>query len=54
MLKEFLDYYHGVRTHLGLEKDAPEPRAVQAQDVGPVVVESVLGGLNHRYYREVA
>ena len=54
VLKEYLDYYHGSRTHLGLEKDAPEPRAVQTKDVGPVVREPVLGGMHHRYYREAA
>ena len=54
VLKEYLAYYHRSRTHLGLEKDAPEPRAVQAQDVGPVASEPVLGGLHHRYYREAA
>ena len=42
------------RTHLGLEKDAPETRAVQATEVGPVVSEPVLGGLHHRYYRQAA
>ena len=54
VLKEYLAYYHRSRTHLGLEKDAPEPRAAQATDVGPVVSEPVLGGLHHRYYREAA
>jgi len=54
VLKAYLAYYHRSRTHLGLEKDAPEPRAIQAQDVGPVVSEPVLGGLHHRYYREAA
>jgi len=42
------------RTHLGLEKGAPEPRAVQDQDIGPVVAEPVLGGLHHRYYCKAA
>ena len=54
VLKEYLAYYHRSRTHLGLEKDAPEPRAVQTQDVGPVASEPVLAGLHHRYYREAA
>jgi putative transposase len=27
VLKEYLAYYHESRTHLGLGKDAPEPRA---------------------------
>lgn len=28
VLREYLDYYHETRTHLGLEKDCPEPRKV--------------------------
>ncbi len=54
ILKEYLDYYHKSRTHLGLEKDAPESRTIQTPEVGPVVAEPVLGGLHHRYYREAA
>jgi len=54
VLKEYLAYYHGSRTHLGLEKDAPEPRAVQPQDIGPVASKPVLGGLHHRYCRDAA
>lgn len=54
VLKEFLVYYHGSRTHLGLEKDAPNPRAVEVLSTGPVVGKSVLGGLHHRYYRDAA
>ena len=45
--------YH-YRTHLGLEKDTPEPRPIQNQGVGPVDREPILGGLHHRYYREAA
>ena len=54
ILKEYLAYYHESRTHLGLEKDAPETRAIQTPDIGPVASRSVLGGLHHRYYREAA
>jgi len=54
VLKEYLVYYHESRTHLGLEKDSPEPRAIQGQDVGPVDSKPVLGGLHHRYYRKAA
>ncbi len=54
VLKEYLAYYHRSRTHLGLEKETPVPRAIQAPDVGPVASEPVLGGLHHRYYREAA
>ncbi len=49
-----LGYYHRSRTHLGLEKDCPEPRAIELQEVGPVVSEPVLGGLHHRYFRRAA
>ena len=52
--RECLAYYHESRTHLGLGKDAPEPRPIQNQDVGPVASEPVLGGLHHRYYRQAA
>jgi len=54
ILKEYFSYYHESRTHLGLEKDAPETRAIQAPDVGSVVSEPVLGGLHHSYYRQAA
>jgi len=54
VLKEYLAYYHESRTHLGLDKDAPEPRPVQPPHEGPFISEPVLGGLHHRYYREAA
>jgi putative transposase len=54
LLKEYLAYYHESRTHLGLEKDSPEPRAIQPQEVGPVASDPVLGGLHHRYCRKAA
>jgi transposase InsO family protein len=54
VLKEYLAYYHESRTHLGLEKDAPNSRPIQSPDVGPVSSHPVLGGLHHRYYREAA
>ena len=54
VLRKYIAYYHESRTHLGLEKDAPESRAVQAQDVGPVASKPILGGLHHRYYRDAA
>jgi putative transposase len=54
VLKEYLVYYHVTRTHLGLAKDCPEPRAVQDRDAGPVVSAPALGGLHHRYDRDAA
>ena len=37
LLRNYLTYYHGCRTHLSLEKDAPEPRAVERVDQGRIV-----------------
>ena len=54
VLKEYLGYYHESRTHLGLEKDPPESRPIQSQDVVPVAREDILGGFHHRYWREAA
>jgi transposase InsO family protein len=54
VLRQYLDYYHRSRTHLGLEKDCPEPRSVELPEVGPLHSEPVLGGLHHRYFRQVA
>src|SRR5262249_5827602 len=36
-LRGYLRYYHGSRTHLALEKDAPEPRAIELPGNGRVV-----------------
>ena len=36
-LRSYLRYYHGSRTHLALEKDAPEPRAIELPERGRVV-----------------
>jgi putative transposase len=54
VLARYVSYYHGARTHLALEKDAPTPRRVQASTEGPVVAFVEVGGLHHRYERRVA
>jgi putative transposase len=53
-LRSYLGYYHGSRTHLALEKDAPEPRAVEPPERGEVVTMPQVGGLHHRYLRRAA
>jgi transposase InsO family protein len=53
-LQSYLRYYHGSRTHLALEKDAPEPRAVEPPDLGRIVALPLVGGLHHRYIRRAA
>jgi len=37
IIGRFLSYYHQSRTHLALDKDAPEPRAIHNVDHGPVI-----------------
>jgi Integrase core domain len=54
MLARYISYYHGARTHLSLEKDAPIPRRVQVPTEGRVVMFSEVGGLHHRYKRRAA
>ena len=49
-----VELYHQSRTHLSLEKDAPESRPVQPPEVGRVVAVPQVGGLHHRYERRVA
>jgi hypothetical protein len=42
------------RTHLGLEKECPVPRAVEPPEIGPIRMLPILGGLHHRHFREAA
>jgi hypothetical protein len=51
ILRKYLEYYHGSRTHLALDKDAPEPRKTESIDGGKVVALSMVGGFHHRYTR---
>jgi transposase InsO family protein len=54
LLTAYLTYYHGARTHLALEKDAPTSRRVQTPTEGHVVAFPEVGGLHHRYERRAA
>ena len=54
ILKSYLAYYTNSRTHLSLDKDAPQSRLVCSGDVGPVVAIPEVGGLHHRYERRAA
>jgi len=54
LLRDYLAYYHGSRTHLSLDKDSPEPREVESPDQGRVVEFPMVGGLHHRYRRLAA
>lgn len=54
ILTRYFRYYLKCRTHLSLAKDAPEPRAVQAPNLGPVIEYPEVGGMHHRYERTAA
>jgi putative transposase len=55
LLRRYLsEYYHGCRTHLSLDKDSPEPRAVEPPEVGEVIELPLVGGLHHLYTRRAA
>ena len=51
LLSEYLAYYHGDRTHLGVKKDAPMARSVELRPAGASAVRARrrVGGLYHRY-----
>ncbi|MBI5543265.1 MAG: transposase [Deltaproteobacteria bacterium] len=56
LLREYQSaYYNSSRTHLGLDKDTPEPRPVQPPNPNDVILGfPILGGLHHRYERRAA
>ena len=49
VLKNYVEYYNTVRTHLGLEKGTPASRSVKA--TGAIKSRPYLGGLHHEYVR---
>jgi transposase InsO family protein len=49
ILKTYISYYNGARTHLSLKKDAPIPRSIEW--IGRISSIPVLGGLHHQYCR---
>jgi len=51
-LRRYFHYYHNHRTHLGLNKDSPEPREVQSD--GEIDRVAVANGLHHFYFRKAA
>jgi putative transposase len=54
LLRDYLLYYHSARTHLSLNKDSPERRAMERLDQGRIVETPMVGGLHHRYSRLAA
>lgn len=51
VLWSYFEYYHNDRTHLSLEKDAPDGRPIQCRPAGKCKIIDLprIGGLHHRY-----
>jgi transposase InsO family protein len=54
ILTAYFAYYHRARTHLSLNKDAPDVRPVELPAAGRIVQIPEVGGLHHRYVRHAA
>src|SRR3989454_7945061 len=54
LLTRYFAYYHRARTHLSLDKDAPDARPVELASAGRIVQLPEVGGLHHRYQRQAA
>jgi transposase InsO family protein len=52
ILTRYLVYYHQARTHLALDKDAPDVRPIALPSIGKIVQLPEVGGLHHRYVRQ--
>jgi len=53
ILQSYAAYYTDSRTHLSLDKDAPQSRPL-SPPVGRVTAVPQVGGLHHRYERRAA
>jgi putative transposase len=51
ILSSYLQYYRESRTHLSLERNAPNPREVEPRSRGEVFAIPQVGGLHHRHSR---
>jgi putative transposase len=54
ILARYFSYYHRARTHLALEKGAPDGRPVELPEAGRIMQIPEVGGLHHRYVRRAA
>jgi transposase InsO family protein len=52
ILRSYIHYYNTQRTHLGINKDSPEPRGVQT--MGEIDKVAVANRLHHYYFRYAA
>ena len=54
ILTAYFAYYHRARTHLSLDKDAPDGRTIEPAALGAIISVAEVGGLHHRYVRRAA
>ena len=54
ILSAYARYHKRTRTHLALQKDAPERPAVYDRDLGDVIAFPEVGGFHHRYERRTS
>ena len=54
ILTRYFGYYHRARTHLALDKDAPDGRPIKPPALGTIMSIPEVGGLHHRYVRRAA
>ena len=52
VLDDYISYYNKYRTHLGINKDSPEGRPVQA--TGRIDKILMVNGLHNYYFRQAA
>ena len=52
ILQEYIRHYNAQRTHLGINKDSPEPCEVQAS--GKIDKVAAVNGLHHLLVRKAA
>ncbi len=53
IVSDYLTYYHEIRPHQSLDQNAPIPRKVDPPQNGRVISTPMVGGLHHRYTREL-
>jgi putative transposase len=54
ILTRYFIYYQQARTHLALDKDAPDLRPIELPVTGKIVQLPEVGGLHHRCIRQAA
>ena len=54
ILTAYFAYYHRARTHLSLDKDAPDGRPIEPAALGAIISVAEVGGLHHRCVRRAA